>query len=125
MDISESEDESYNNLLKQNQKDQDMEELPMLMRSYVLTHELGPSCECKRFKCFEVINEDQRYEIIRQFNELGNYQDQNLYLGRLRCILSRRTNNEGEPHKASYSYRVRCASKDVPVCQNAFDLSTA
>ncbi|GBP67506.1 RNA-directed DNA polymerase from mobile element jockey [Eumeta japonica] len=128
MDISESEDESYNNLLKKQTKKRPrygrVTDVNKKLRA--TTHELGPSCECKRFKCFEVLNEDQRYEIIRQFNELGNYQDQNLYLGGLITVhsvaqrRSRKTNNEGEPHQASYSYRVRCASKDVPVCQNAF-----
>lgn len=128
MDVSENEDESFNDLHKKQTKKRPrhgrLTDVNKKLRA--TTHELGPSCECKRFKCFEVIKEDQRNDIIRQFNELGNHQDQNLYLGGLITVHSvaqrrtRKKNNGGEPHQASYSYRVRCASKDVPVCQNAF-----
>lgn len=128
MSVCESEDESYSNLLKNQTKKRPrhgrVTDVNKKLRA--TTHELGPNCKCKRLKCFEVINEDQRNEIIRQFNELGNRQDQNLYLGGLITVhnvaqrRSRKTNNEGDPHQASYSYRVRCSSMDMPVCQKAF-----
>lgn len=36
------------------------------------THELGPDCLCKRFRCFTVVPEPERRRILREFNELGN-----------------------------------------------------
>lgn len=128
MDVPESEDESFNDLLKKQTKKRPTHGrlTDVNKRLRATTHELGPSCECKRYKCFQVINEDQRKEIIRQFNEFGNHQEQNLYLGGLITVhsvaqrRSRKTTNGGEPHQASYSYRIRCSSVDVPVCQKAF-----
>lgn len=35
-------------------------------------HEIGDDCKRERFKCFEMINQDQRTRIIRQFNSFAN-----------------------------------------------------
>jgi len=53
----------------------------------IRTNELGPDCKCKRFRCLENISEDRK-RIIRQFNELENYNDQNKYLSGLIIVLS-------------------------------------
>ncbi|CAH1101612.1 unnamed protein product [Psylliodes chrysocephalus] len=47
------------------------------------SHETGPSCNCTRFKCFENVTERDRLQIIKQFNELKDHDEQNLYLNGL------------------------------------------
>ena len=34
------------------------------------SHETGLNCDCKRYKCFEVVNEEQRARILKYFNLL-------------------------------------------------------
>lgn len=43
---------------------------------------VGAPCTC-RLKCFDKINEAQRTSILSSFNELGNKEKQDLYLGGL------------------------------------------
>lgn len=44
------------------------------------THELGKDCRCKRLKCFDVISQDSRKKIIKDFNNLASHNEQSLYL---------------------------------------------
>lgn len=94
------------------------------------THELGPDCFCKRFKCFTVVPEPERYRIIREFNELGNTDAQNSYISGLISVLPvirrrpRKNAEESRLNNASFSYRVRIVedgiTRDVSVCIKAF-----
>lgn len=49
---------------------------------HVYARETGPDCGCK-LECFENINGNDRKWIIDRFNELGNHNLQNVYLGGL------------------------------------------
>ncbi|CAH1100705.1 unnamed protein product [Psylliodes chrysocephalus] len=79
------------------------------------SHETGPSCNnCTRFKCFENVTEGGRLQIIKQFNELKDHYEQNLYLGGLishapvKRHRSRKNNDEDvEYHSYSYIYKIR------------------
>lgn len=44
------------------------------------THEIGPDCECKRLKCFQVSSKDNINKIINDFNGLSSNNEQSLYL---------------------------------------------
>jgi len=41
----------------------------------------GSDWRCKRHKCFDVIRPEERNRIIKDFNNLGEYNRQNEYLG--------------------------------------------
>lgn len=94
------------------------------------THELGPDCRCKRFHCFTSICEPERRRIIREFNDLGDTNAQNAYLGGLITVLPvmrrrpRKNEDEARINTASFSYRVRISEngkvRDVTVCIKAF-----
>lgn len=94
------------------------------------THEIGKDCKCKRYQCFDVIPESERFRIIREFNKIGNYNEQNIYLSSLItvCPVKRRRPRNDEDHaranSASYAYRVRVlnseVAQDVRVCFKAF-----
>lgn len=92
------------------------------------SHELGEDCHCKRLKCFNVVNEQNRSCLINHFNSL-NRNDQNMYLAGLISVLpvkQRRSKNEvcANLHDASYAFRVRIQvdekTVEVPVCFKAF-----
>lgn len=76
-------------------------------------NELGSDCRCKRHKCFEIISPEERNRIIKHFNDLGEYNRQNEYLGDLITIQpvvqrrSRKDPNEADFNDSSYSYRMR------------------
>lgn len=94
------------------------------------SHETGPNCYCKRYKCFEKVNEEQRARILKYFNLLPSKDEQDLYLSGLISVLEiqrRRPRNEesvANLHTANYAYRVRLVEEiqqiDVPVCASAF-----
>lgn len=94
------------------------------------SHEQGAPCNCSRFKCFEVINANNRRNIIQYFNSLGSVNEQNLYLSGLINVYdvqrrrSRKIGDETNFHTAAYSYKIRVKdeenNKDVPVCFQAF-----
>ena len=46
---------------------------------FVYARETGPDCGCQ-LQCFQEVNDEHRKWIIDQFNELGNYNLQNVYL---------------------------------------------
>jgi len=55
---------------------------------FVCARETGPDCGCK-LECFQNVNDDDKKWIINRFNELGNYNLQNVYLRGLivaKCI---------------------------------------
>lgn len=84
------------------------------------------------FKCFEIINETNRGNIIRYFNSLKSVSEQNLYLSGLMNVndVQRRRSRKLEAdetsfHTAAHSYKVKVKdeennNKDVPVCFKAF-----
>lgn len=94
-------------------------------------HELGADCNCKK-RCFEVLGERARLQILQHFNLLPTEDEQNSYLCGLISILpikTRRPRNSEEEAKlrdASYCYRVRTkvksddVVKEVPICKRAF-----
>lgn len=94
------------------------------------THELGPDCFCKRFKCFSTISAPERHRLIREFNDLGETNSQNSFLAGLITVLPvmrrrpRKNEEEARTNSASFSYRVRICEdgkiNDVPVCVKAF-----
>lgn len=94
------------------------------------THEIGEDCKCKRYRCFEIIPESERFRIVREFNKVGNYNEQNIYLSSLItvCPVKRRRPRNDEDYartnSASYAYRVRVlnseVAQDVRVCFKAF-----
>lgn len=100
------------------------------------THELGPACNCKRFQCFENINETKRKLILRHFNSLESHDAQNAHLAGLITtlpVLKRRPRtSEEEAHFrfASFTYRIRLPrvstdsigenERDIQVCAKAF-----
>lgn len=96
----------------------------------VQSHEMGENCYCKRYKCFDVVNLDQRNKILRDFNLMKTRDDQNLYLCGLITVYEvqrrrpRKAEDDANLHSATYVYRVRITdntqTKDVPVCFKAF-----
>lgn len=94
------------------------------------SHETGSSCNCKRYKCFEAVNKEQRARILKDFNLLPSRDEQNLYLCGLISVLEiqrrrpRKEEAEAKLHTANYAYRVRLVDEtqqlDVPVCASAF-----
>ncbi|XP_044760901.1 uncharacterized protein LOC123318356 [Coccinella septempunctata] len=94
------------------------------------SYEMGDDCRCKRYKCFESVSLEERKRILKDFNNLCDYNRQNEYLGGLITIVPvkqrRNTKDDDEAnfHTASYTYRVRCyvegKLQDVHVCYKAF-----
>lgn len=97
--------------------------------------ELGEKCLCKRFKCFDVIKEEEQKRIINNFNEIGAtskepWNAQASYLSGLMTVLpvarrrSRAVDKDPKYHDCNFSYRVRINSElgttDVQVCKKAF-----
>ena len=105
-------------------------ERDVLKKLRATIHELGPDCKCKRYRCFENISDEEKKRIIREFNSLGNYNDQSKYLCGLITVLpitrrrSRLSDDKAQYNLASYAYRMRvfCDNKlkDTPVCIKAF-----
>lgn len=102
----------------------------VLKKLCATTHELGPDCKCKRYRCFENITDEEKKRIIREFNSLKNYNNQSKYLCGLITVLpimrrrSRLSDDKAQYNLASFAYRVRvfCDDKlkDTPVCIKAF-----
>lgn len=94
------------------------------------SYETGPSCKCKRFHCFEVINKSQRDKIIHNFNNMKDRNAQNSYLCGLITLtdIQRRRPRKQESianlRDHSYKYKVRIKEgesvKELQVCQSAF-----
>lgn len=94
------------------------------------SHEAGENCHCKRYKCFHVVNQEQRNNILRDFNLLPTRDAQNLYLCGLITVYEvqrrrpRKDEDDANLHSATYAYRVRITNNDqtidVPICFKAF-----
>lgn len=92
----------------------------------------GSDCRCNRLKCFTKVGENARDKILKKFNELPTYDEQNSYLAGLISLVPvqrrrpRKPENEvGKFNESSYYYRVRVpqeneASIDVQLCYKAF-----
>lgn len=83
---------------------------------FVYARETGPDCGCKS-QCFQEVNEEHRKWIIDQFNELGNYNLQNVYLRGLitakdiqrvgaRGMYGRADGEKQQKRKCSFNYWV-------------------
>ncbi|XP_072390766.1 uncharacterized protein [Diabrotica undecimpunctata] len=92
------------------------------------SHETGDDCQCKRLKCFKTVDQQNRSNIINNFNRMGR-DEQNIYLAGLITLMpvkQRRARDEATSrlHDATYSFRVRITTDDkttdVPVCFKAF-----
>ncbi|KAL4104272.1 hypothetical protein QTP88_019581 [Uroleucon formosanum] len=46
-------------------------ERDVLKKLRATTHELGPKCKCKRYRCFENVSDEDKKRIIKEFNSLG------------------------------------------------------
>lgn len=42
-----------------------------------LSHLTGPDCNCKRYKCFQETTKEEREALIKEFNLLTMYDNQN------------------------------------------------
>lgn len=89
------------------------------------SHEVGEDCRCKRLKCFNNVNEQNRSLIITHFNSLKR-NEQNMYLYELISVLpvkQRRPKNDehvAQLHDASYAFRVRIQRDDTITEVQAF-----
>lgn len=80
-------------------------------------------------RCFENVNEGERNRIIKYFNTLQSYDEQNVYLAGLITVCKvatrrpRKEENEAEFHTASYKYTIRVkrndTAVDIPICYKA------
>jgi hypothetical protein len=100
-------------------------------RIRAMSHMPGDPCLCKRFKCFDIIKEKERDELLKQFNLMGGYNKQMEHLTGLISVLPikqrRPRMNEEESislKQFSYEYKVRVFTdgkiNEVTVCQKAF-----
>ncbi|KAJ8884261.1 hypothetical protein PR048_016118 [Dryococelus australis] len=93
------------------------------------TRETGENCKCDRFKCFENEREAERSGIVKFFNKLQSYDEQNVYLAGLITVCevatrqSRKEEDEADFHSASYKYIIRVkrdgSAVDIPICYKA------
>ncbi|CAG9827457.1 unnamed protein product [Diabrotica balteata] len=88
------------------------------------SHEVRPNCRCSRLRCFDAIKPCYRQLVVTKFNEMEDYNEQNLYLGGLittSLVKQCRPRNEDT---YSYSYKIRYLVDGnlikVPVCFKAF-----
>lgn len=93
--------------------------------------ETGQACNCKKHKCFEILTDDQKRNIINRFNLMSDRNEQNSYLCGLISILDikrrRPRNEEGTANLRdnSFTYKIRVLQADgsfreISVCQTAF-----
>nr|CAD7420239.1 unnamed protein product [Timema poppensis] len=82
---------------------------------------------CSRFHCFKKIPEAQIGKLLEDFHKMKYKNEQDAHMSgliALHMIARRRpqTANEEDSkyHAASYTYNVRCAGKESPVCHKAF-----
>ncbi|KAJ8894653.1 hypothetical protein PR048_007317 [Dryococelus australis] len=68
------------------------------------------------FHCFGKIPEAERRQVMENFNDMASKNEQDSHLSGLIDLhmITRRH------HATSYTYKVRLAGKDVPVCHKAF-----
>ncbi|XP_069687825.1 uncharacterized protein [Periplaneta americana] len=126
-----SEDEtqrpSTSNSVKKNQVQGRMTAVMKKLR--VQSHEIGEDCNCK-LKCFEKVSAEERSSIIRQFNDLEDWNQQSLHLTGLITIIpvyrrrSRKNEDEAQFRECNFNYRVRVKREDIvheiSICRKAF-----
>ena len=93
------------------------------------SHELGPDCSCQN-KCCDLISEQEKNELIRKFNELGEWSKQTDYLTGLINIKlvkkrkPKKPETEANLRISMFSYKVRIvkdnSAVERDVCQMAF-----
>ena len=84
----------------------------------------GAPCKCKR-NCFSFFTHEEQQQLVAGFNALGSkdVQDANLFgLISHRPVQRRRSRNGTRPNARdySYTYKVKCQIRDVPVCKVTF-----
>lgn len=95
------------------------------------SYETGDPCECKRFKCFQIITEEQRRTVINKLNSMSDRNEQNSHLCGLISIQDvkrrrpRHEENEANLRDNSFTFKIRLldengAFKEIEVCQKAF-----
>ncbi|KAI4455531.1 dna-directed rna polymerases i ii and iii subunit rpabc2 [Holotrichia oblita] len=92
--------------------------------------ETGPSCNCKRYRCFEVTTPEERVHIVSEFNKMSNRNEQNNYCCGLISVngIQRRRPRQDERvanlRDNSYDFKVRIKDgtsvKEIQICQLAF-----
>lgn len=89
----------------------------------IAARKTGPECRCK-FKCFQKISEESRAVILSKFNNLGDRNIQNTYLGGLittgNIQRHRVTTGEGKNRSCSHTYSIKLNKETVRVCRAAF-----
>lgn len=74
MEVVNSDDEKGTSFINKNSKKRQktgrLSEVNKKLR--LQSQEEGPSCQCKRFKCFEVISAQERSKILACFNSMGS-----------------------------------------------------
>ena len=93
-------------------------------------HVTGDNCFCKRFKCFEMVDEHEQARIIAHFNALSSKDEQDSLLSGLIEVLpvkrrrSRKTDEPSFLHDYSCQYSMRIekdgAFVKIPVCVKGF-----
>ncbi|KAL4710084.1 hypothetical protein ACJJTC_016486 [Scirpophaga incertulas] len=89
----------------------------------VPAREVGPDCRCKVYKCYDKIDAEQRQIILKNFNALGNNNDQNAYLMSLISSSHPKRHTSERPQKfrmVTYSFKIRVRVEEIPVCLTAF-----
>lgn len=94
------------------------------------SHVTGEDCRCARFRCFEVVSEVERGQLIRDFNAYVSKDAQDAYLSTLvrKSDVKQRRPREGrnyaKPKSMSVSYCVRVVrqglAQEISVCAKAF-----
>ena len=80
----------------------------------VAARRTGPSCRCKRKRCFDLFTEEEREGLIRDFNALGDKQLQDAHLfGLIKGVEVKkrrpracRISSSKTPRRATYTYHV-------------------
>lgn len=83
----------------------------------------GKNCDCK-FECFTKINDIAKQDILTMFNNIGNKEKQDIFLGGQIVIKkvarSRSTLGEGPKRSCSCEYTIKIGTTLHRVCKNAF-----
>ncbi|KAJ8889812.1 hypothetical protein PR048_009316 [Dryococelus australis] len=61
------------------------------------THMTGGNCRCKKLRCFENVCEAERSRIIKYFNALQSYDEQNVHFAGLITVCEVTTRNIVKP----------------------------
>jgi hypothetical protein len=85
-------------------------------------HISGPPCGCKRLNCFHCISEDERAELLKYFNNLGDHSLQNAHLAPF-ISMSNTSTNAASRRTHSFEYHIPIVREGailyVQICQNA------